>query len=218
MNNHYLSKSQFMRGLQCHKSLWLYKYKPELRAEPDESTQAVFDSGTEVGLLARELFPGGKVIEFEGSSFDEKARRTKKLIESGIKTIYEATFCHNDILVMVDILHKGKNGWEIYEVKQASAVKEVYKNDIAVQYYAVSGSGLPIAKVYLVHINTEYIRKGDIKVRELFHTEDMTNEAIEGQAFVKDEFKKMRQTLTGKRPSLDIGPHCSDPYSCDFTA
>lgn len=216
MNNHYLSKSQFIRGLQCHKSLWLYKYKPELREEPDESRQAVFDSGTEVGLLARGLFPGGKAIEFEGSSFDEKVQQTKRHIESGIKTIYEAAFCHNDIHVMVDILRKGKSGWEIYEVKQATEVKEVHKNDIAVQYYAVSGSGLLISKVYLVHINAEYIRKGDIKVRELFHTEDMTNEAMERQAFVKDEFKKMRQTLTRKCPSIDIGPHCSDPYECDF--
>ena len=32
-----LSKTQFIRGLQCPKSLWLYKYKPSLRTKPDES-------------------------------------------------------------------------------------------------------------------------------------------------------------------------------------
>ncbi len=31
----YLSKSRFLKGLQCHKALWLYCYKPELRAEPE---------------------------------------------------------------------------------------------------------------------------------------------------------------------------------------
>ena len=54
------SKSQFIRGLQCYKSLWLYKYKPELREEPDEAAQAIFDTGTEVGVLALQLFPGGE--------------------------------------------------------------------------------------------------------------------------------------------------------------
>ncbi|MBI5874949.1 MAG: hypothetical protein HZB81_03740 [Deltaproteobacteria bacterium] len=61
MNNHYISKSQFMRGLQCHKSLWLYKNKPGLRTEPDESTQ--FGSGRgsqaegQVYFLAISLVP-----------------------------------------------------------------------------------------------------------------------------------------------------------------
>jgi len=35
-----LSKSQYLRGLQCHKSLWLYKHRPELRAKPDTQTES----------------------------------------------------------------------------------------------------------------------------------------------------------------------------------
>ena len=82
-----LSKSQFIRGLQCHKSLWLYKNSPELRPEPDEALQAVFGSGTEVGVLACGLFPGGELIEYEGSSIDEKLARTKALIGNSRDTI-----------------------------------------------------------------------------------------------------------------------------------
>lgn len=216
MKNHYLSKSQFMRGLQCHKSLWLYKYMPELREEPDESKQAVFDSGKEVGLLARGLFPGGKAITFEGSSFDEKVRLTKELIESGIEIIYEATFCYNDILVMVDILHKGKKGWEIYEVKQSTEVKDEHKSDISIQYHVVSGSGLSVTKANLVHINREYIRNGDINIRELFLIEDLTKEVIEKQGFVKDELKKMQHMLKNGCPDIAIGAYCHAPYACDF--
>lgn len=215
-NSKFLSKSQFIRGLQCHKSLWLYRNSPELRAEPDESTQAVFDSGTEVGGLARRLFPGGEQIEFEGSGLVEKAERTKALIENGAETIYEATFRHDDVLVMIDILHKGPEGWEMYEVKQSTEVKDVHKNDVAVQYLVVTSSGLPISKVSLVYINNGYIRNGDIDVRELFHIEELTDTVIERQPFVKDEFLKMRQMVTGDCPTMDIGPHCSEPYRCDF--
>ena len=78
-STHFLSKSQFLRGLQCHKYLWLYKYRPELRTPPDEALDALFEAGNEIGVLAHELFPGGALIEFEGSSFDEKAKKTREL-------------------------------------------------------------------------------------------------------------------------------------------
>ena len=54
-----LSKSQYIRGLQCHKSLWLYKNNPELRDTPDQAQESLFNAGYSVGELAKELFPGG---------------------------------------------------------------------------------------------------------------------------------------------------------------
>jgi hypothetical protein len=50
-----LSNSRFTTGLQCHKRLYLQVHQPELAAEPDESTQARFKQGTEVGRVARGL-------------------------------------------------------------------------------------------------------------------------------------------------------------------
>ena len=60
----YLSKSLFIRGHQCHKSLWLHKYQPELKDAVDEAQQARFDSGHDVGALAQQLFPGGVEVDF----------------------------------------------------------------------------------------------------------------------------------------------------------
>jgi len=211
-----LSKSQFIRALQCHKSLWLYKNRPELRTKPDESQQAVSDAGRSVGLLAQGLFPGGETIEFEGSSFKEKIDRTRRLIEGGSTTIYEATFRFDGILVMVDILHKGAKGWELYEVKMSSEVKDFYLNDVAVQYYVLSGSGLPLEKVSLVHIDTDYVRQGDIDIQSLFHIEDLTEKALDLQPCVKDELSGIALMLSEKCPPIDIGPQCAKPYPCDF--
>lgn len=81
-----------------------------MKEEPDAAAkQALFDAGTEVGVLAQQLFPHGKKIEYKNSSFAQKKSQTRKYIEKGASTIYEATFSHGNILVMVDILHKGKN-------------------------------------------------------------------------------------------------------------
>jgi len=211
-----LSKTQFLRGLQCHKSLWLYKNRPDLRSLPDDSQQAVFDQGTDVGLLAQQLFPGGEVIEYEGSTFAEKIQKTQDLIQSGTETIYEATFQYDGVLVMVDILHKGPKGWELYEVKGSTGVKPVHESDVAVQYYVLKGCGLDLASASLVLINNQYVREGALDVFQLFSTVDLTETALQSQEWVKEQLQAMRSKITQGCPEIDIGPHCSDPYECDF--
>ena len=111
-----LSKSLFIRGLQCYKSLYLDRYNPELKDPISESQQRIFDSGTEVGFLAQDLFPGGIEITYEGFTHEEQIERTKAELKKGTTTIYEATFNHDDVFVKADILHKGATGWELYEV------------------------------------------------------------------------------------------------------
>jgi hypothetical protein len=211
-----LSKSQFMRGLQCHKSLWLFKNRPDLRTPPDSFQQAIFDMGTEVGLFARGLFPGGEEIQYDNNTFQQKIKQTGRYIEEGVETIYEATFLHDDIIVMVDILHRGGKGWELYEVKSSTSLREEYLNDVSIQYYVLSGSGLPLSKAFLVNINSEYVRRGDINAAELFNIHDFTQEVIQNQTFVADKISHLRSILKRACPAIDIGHHCSSPYDCDF--
>ena len=56
---HILSKSTFMYGCQCPKRLYLHKFEPGLKNPEDEMQQSIFAAGTNVGVLAHELFPGG---------------------------------------------------------------------------------------------------------------------------------------------------------------
>jgi hypothetical protein len=171
-----------------------------------------------VGILARKLFPGGTALEYEGSSFEEKIARTKELIASGVDTIYEATFLYDNVLVMVDILHHGVRGWELYEVKSSTAVKDVHVSDVAVQYYVLKGSGLPVSKASLVHINNRYMRWGDLDIKGLFVAEELTSVAEEQQVSVKHDLMGLQAMINGECPVSDIGAHCSEPYECDFTA
>ncbi|MBI5633302.1 MAG: hypothetical protein HZA15_07495 [Nitrospirae bacterium] len=60
----FLSKSLFVRGLNCHKSLYLHKYHPELKDEVSPALQARFEAGIEIGRRAQELFPGGIEIPY----------------------------------------------------------------------------------------------------------------------------------------------------------
>ena len=54
-----ISKSQYVKGLQCPKALWLYRHRKDLAPEIDAQTQARFDTGNEIGTLAMSYFDGG---------------------------------------------------------------------------------------------------------------------------------------------------------------
>ena len=216
MINYFLSKSQYLRGIQCHKSLWLLKNREHLRKEISISEKINFEEGRQIETLAQKLFPDGVKIEYEASSLNEKITETKSLIDSGIETIYEATFQYDNVLVMVDILHKVNNGWELYEIKSSTEPKEDHKDDIAVQLYVLKGCGVALNKINLIHINKQYERNGDLDLKQLFSIVDLTSETLQKQEEVKENLVLMRNDLGNESPKIDIGLHCIKPYECDF--
>ena len=59
-----LSKTEFLRGMQCPKQLWLDTNKPELKIIP-EQTQRRLDRGNEFGDKAMAMFgPFVEVTEY----------------------------------------------------------------------------------------------------------------------------------------------------------
>ena len=212
----FISKSQYIRGRQCLKSLWLYRHKPEIRDEIGTAQQAVFDAGTDVGILAQQYFPGGVLIPYDGFTLLEQIALTQTTIEKGADVIYEAAFCYENVFFKADILRKTAVGWELYEVKASTAVKEVHIEDMALQNYVLQGLGMKLTNAYLMHINNQYIRQGDIEIRKLFSVEDVTYEIDALRPEVAKHLATMGTVLKGGMPSIDIGPHCSQPYDCDF--
>ena len=211
-----LSKSQYIRGLQCHKSLWLYKNKHHLRDEVDDETESLFNTGFTVGEYSKQLFPGGAEIEFTPDDFDCMVKKTADLIAQGVKTLYEATFKEKGFFAMADILHKTTKGWNIYEVKASTSTRDHQIDDASIQYYALSDV-IDINKTHIVHINNQYERQGDLDIKALFTIDDITNEVAAKQKGIKKSLKSFESMIKGDMPDIDIGPHCSDPYGCDFT-
>ena len=75
-----LSKSLYTKGIQCTKALWLKKYKPTVLTPPDESSQAIFDTGNIVGDFACQLFPYGKEVPYS-KNYDEMIATTKQWLD-----------------------------------------------------------------------------------------------------------------------------------------
>ena len=210
-----LSKSLYIRGLQCEKSLWLKKKKPEVLQAPDDGAQAIFDTGTSVGELACELFGGGERIEYTGD-FSSQMARTKELMGHGAKVIYEATFCFDGILVMVDILRIGRDGLIINEVKSSTSVKDVYIDDASIQYYVISSLGYNVSAVNIIHIDNSYVRGEKFELDKFFSAEDVTEQVKQKQADIPQILSKFDEILSKDvEPEIDIGVQCANPYPCD---
>ena len=242
-SSRFISKSKYLNGLQCHKLLWFqYNAKDQIPAF-DAQTQAIFDQGHLVGELAKKLYSGGIEIAAAANNFgkilelskdatfsDEDLRerhpersetrflgRTKsKGALSQRKPLFEAAFKSGNAYARADILNPvGKNDWEIIEVKSSTEVKEVNLHDLALQRYAYEGAGLSITKCFILHINNEYVRKGEVEPKKLFTKSDVTREVEALMKTVRPNLDTMVDVIRQKhKPDIEIGPHCSDPYGC----
>jgi hypothetical protein len=212
----YLSKTLFIKGLQCHKNLFLNKYHPELKDEVSEALMAIFNRGSEVGIVAQQLFPGGVNIPYEGQTKDAQVRQTQHEIEKGTSTIYEASFVYDGSFVKVDILHKTNNRWNLYEVKSPTGMEDVHIDDVAFQYYVLQNAGLDVSRACLVHINNQYTKNGSLELDKLFVIRDLTDVVKEKQPFIASEIQKQKDMLKSREPEIDIGEHCKNPYQCAF--
>ena len=220
-----LSKSLYLNGLQCQKYLWLKIHRKEKLQKPDTNLEAIFTTGDKVGEKACKLFPGGKQIKYDATvPHSERIALTKKYITDGVKTIYEATFEYDGVLVMVDILNLDNDGnFEIYEVKSSTwnskkNLKSIdtYIKDISIQYYVLNGYGLKISKACVTLLNGEYIREEKENLDKLFIHKDVTKEVKALQNKIPETLKSFQSTLGIKKtePKIDIGWHCKHPNIC----
>jgi hypothetical protein len=213
-----ISKSSFLKGLQCQKALYLSKFRPELRDEISALQQAVFDSGTRVGILAQQLFPGGVDAGFQTpDQIQEAIDMTMRLVRLGTPVIYEAGFSGGDLHCFVDILVHDSKGWHAYEVKSSASITDTNYWDASFQWYVMEMTGLDLVSISLVHINNRYVRVGGLDMKQLFNIVPATDVVRQRQHAVKAIADDLKTVLAGGRiPDTSIGPHCTVPYECDF--
>lgn len=213
---HRLSKSRFVTGLRCHRQLWWKVHDPRApELTPSPTLQARFDMGKRVGDRARQEFPGATLIELDHRNPEQAVEATRHAIAQGDTAILEASFIEDDIFVAVDALEKEADAWVLTEVKAAASVKSQYLPDAAVQAHVVEKAGLPVARVELMHLNTQH-RHPDHG--PLFTRADITPLIDEHRRTIAAEARTQLRMLEGPLPDVEPGPHCNSPYDCPFLA
>jgi predicted RecB family nuclease len=214
-----ISKSKFVAGCQCVKRLYFQVHQPELAAEPDAADKAIMQQGNEVGMLARQLFPGGVEVRSDGG-LDQAIRTTRELVANReVPAIFEGVFEHDGVLVRVDVLNRRRDGrWRLVEVKSGTSVKEEHLDDVGIQSRVVSRCGVDLASVCLAHINRNYVFDGgSIDVRRLFRIRNLTRRVKRLQPKLTFQLRAAFTVLSmPEAPDIIPGKHCMSPVTCEF--
>lgn len=209
-----LSKSKYCLGVQCNKILWLDKYNPEERI--DTASESVLENGTEVGECAKDLFGFHIDINFS-ENLMQMIEDTKNILKLDKIVVTEASFLYENNFCSVDILKKDKDVYEIYEVKSSTSIHDIYLDDIAYQTYILLNLGYNVKKCSIVHINSEYVRKGYLNLQELFTIVDVTDTVMNKQNEVKDKIKEINEyVLDAKEKNEPLSINCFEPYPCPY--
>jgi hypothetical protein len=213
---HVLTKSTFLRGLRCGKALMLDALHGDLRDPPDADARMRMRLGQDVGQVARRRYPGGEIGRIPGH-IPISLERTQELIEGGAQVIYEAAFQHDGVYILADVLVRGEAGWRLIEVKSKTGLDDEHLWDVAVQAYVLRGNGLTLEDACLLHINSDYVRQGDLDLQALFTEAPLLDEVLQVEAEVAHSVAESKALLARSEvPEREIGPHCKNPVLCDF--
>ncbi|WP_317897360.1 DUF2779 domain-containing protein [Aurantibacillus circumpalustris] len=212
-----ISKTSFLKFEQCNKAFFLYKNHPYLRDKLSTDKQLTFKRGHEVGFFAQQLFPGGLDVSKETKGAAAGSELTKTLIQNKTKTIYEATFIYNGVLIMVDILTLVDGKYTAYEVKSSIKISENYLKDAYLQYYVLKYSLESFDDLFLVTLNPEYICEKEIDPKKLFRKRSVKQKAEDNFTYFEHQIKAAHLVLEQNLiPNIAIGKQCFRPYQCDF--
>ena len=206
-----ITKTDFMRGMQCRKMLWLDKHKPGLRVIPPE-VQERLDAGNDFGDRAMGMFgpyeemtvylPGRRIP-------DKKAMiaKTQDALSRGVGVICEAAFSNYNNYCAVDILRRTESGHDFYEVKNAPEVYEQFIRDAGFQYYILTRCGLKIGHIFIVTHGPDE--------ENPFVPVEITKEAKGFYRWINDNIWDLnRMQKQAEEVQTAPGGQCTSPYEC----
>ena len=216
-----LSKSDYIKGLQCPKALWFSNFCKDLKLPIDEKTQSLFDAGNEINDLARKCFAEGKKAADGYFDIEKSVHLTKELINQGNQIIFEATAIieADGSHARIDILRKSEvsGKWNLIEVKGSTSAKDYHIDDMSFQYHVFSKAGYDIDKCLLMLVDNSYILQGEIDPHKFFKFEDISKQVLENQGEVDSCKSNLLKVLKGaEEPGIKIGDKCFKPFDCDY--
>ena len=217
-----LSKSRYCKGLQCPKILWMDNNMPEQKAEQDDSRLII---GSMVGTLAKSYFGEYSEVTFDRMNMSGMIKDTERLLKAGTGIITEASFSYDGCFCSIDILKKVEGGYELIEVKSASGkdddseadLNPIYLDDVSYQFYVLTHCGLTIKRTYLMCLNKEYVRHGELDIKQLFTLTDCTAAVLDRQQDITRNIAAIKAAAAQERePDEIIGMRCDTPYECAY--
>jgi len=200
-----ISKSEYMLFLKHPAWLWLKKHDKSKLPPVDDNTQAIFDAGHMFESYAEQLFSGGLTLGF--NDYDEYLslpQRTTKALDDGTKTIFQGRFEHEQLTFICDVITVvGDKEIDLYEIKSSTKAKPDHEYDLAFQMVVLEACGYVVRNIAVVHVNNEYIRRGEVDAKELTGITDITASVKSKREFTKNKIEAaLKVANSTTRPSI----------------
>jgi hypothetical protein len=194
-----LSKSSYLTYLKHPAWLWLLANNLERIPKHDEDTLAVFAAGHRFEEYAEQLFNNGYTLgyttdgHFDWELYQSLPERTAEALQGEHTVLFQGRVEIDGLTCIFDVLERTSMGtFNLYEIKSSSSAKREHEFDLAFQTYVLEKSGLSIDKIAVIHVNGEYVRKGEIEPEQIADETDVTNAV---RALIPETAENVTQAL-----------------------
>lgn len=213
-----LTKSSYLAGQQCERRLWLARHAPEAAPPPHSERLLLQDVGREVGVRARELFPGGVLVS-EADPAAAAARTRALLDDPTVPAIFEAALEADHVRIRIDVLERMGATLGLREIKASTVVKEEHLDDVALQLHVAQQAGLEISSVEVIVLDPTYTcPSAGADLAKVFARRDVMDDATLLAGDVAARVAELRTVAAGPDPMIEPSPHCRRPRLCAFFA
>lgn len=153
-----LNKTEYLRFLSCPNEFWLKANMPLLfKIEETLEYQHLRQQGYEVERYVKML------ERFQPND--------------AFAVDFQRVFQTNELYARSDavVTDRVSTNIDIYEIKAAASVKPEHLSDVAFQKVSAERSGSVVRNCYVITMNGEYIRSGEIDPEQLFIINDVTD-------------------------------------------
>jgi hypothetical protein len=193
-----VTKNIFLNTLafSCHTLGWLLRTREAKPEPPTLGDTFRMEQGREIELRARNLYPGGLLIEDPNPESAHK--KTINVIENReVPAVFGATFLVDDFVTKADILQRVEGDWRLDEVKSSVVDKPELVDDLAYTAMVAERGGLKISESSLILISKDF-RLGMSNDR-LFDRKDHTDEVQERIGLFKPYWDIVEETTRAPR-------------------
>ena len=196
-----LTKSNYLSGLQCPKLLWIEKNDKDKIPELSDVAKATIEQGYLIEELSKTLFTN--LTDISKVPFNEQIQKTQEALKENIP-IFQATFSVDNLYSRADILFPTGDKWDIIEIKGSTKVKDIHLHDVSFQKHVYEKAGLKIRNCFVMHVNSEYIRDGNIEPSELLIKTDVTDKVEEFSLGIEERINAMFEIINGECPDFSV--------------
>lgn len=193
-----LTKSLFLTYLDCPLHMWLRS----------RGTKGLEDS-----LFAKHIKEQGYIVEGYAKTYLQLL--VERNYSTGSQLQFEVTLREEAFESRIDaLIYDAEEAvYDLYEIKSSTSVHQEHFYDVTFQTL-VARSSIPVRHTYVLHLNREYVRRGELALSKLFTIEELDGKVAQ----LSDEVIYLRHramTVLGLE-KMPTELHCYKPSTCSY--